>query len=89
MSGNSFYSVEIRKGFGAGLNAFGGVKFFFSPEFSISLESSFYASFSRYKLDIDAVDYVSKINTVTNYRAQNKIHFGINYLRTLNLSYYF
>jgi hypothetical protein len=52
LSGNSFYSVEIRKGFGAGLNAFGGVKFFFSPEFSISLESSFYASFSRYKVTI-------------------------------------
>ena len=88
-TGISRYSLEISKGYSINTEYFGGVKYFLSPEFSLSLESGFIIGYSNDTIDIELIEVSSKTSTETNLQTRNAIHYRLSYLRYLNFSYYF
>lgn len=85
-----YYDETKRNFYTTRFNGLGGVKFFLSPEFSISLDTSFGFYFRRtdfetYRNTIDSTDPPKFILSSIDYT----FGYGWDYLNTLNLSYYF
>ena len=71
------------------INTFGGIKFFFSQEFSLSIESTFSLSYQMERVDRTVYDVVANVAADTKGAKRNEINYNFDYLSSLNFSYYF
>lgn len=84
------YREGINQNIGVPLNGFIGFKYFFNPRISISLESYMSTSinFAKITSTIHYTDPDQDARLLISGK-RNDINFGFDYLRYLNLSYYF
>ncbi len=82
------YLINTEKEISIPLVGFGGVKYFFTPEFSLSLESSLSIDFS-----IEKTDRSQQGNGTISFEfegiTRRAINYNIDFLNALNFSYYF
>jgi len=71
------------------LIAYGGVKYFFAPRFSISVDSKFVINFRTRRLDKKSTGSDLIEDTEVKGQQNQSINYDFDILNTLNFSYYF